>query len=180
MKNCYQEKQRNAGRPICLGLFIISFSAAIYGIIDALTSASITRTIILFGAALFYLAIAMLMAMNYLEISRKYELSPDGITLVYPFHYTTKYSWEEIGEVAICHMHFSTRSRDAQYQTFIRIVVGEEKNGPSKGYGVWADSLYSTTHFLQVINIVFTEEHHAEFQSTCPFEIKDYRNMKRY
>ena len=112
-------------------------------------------------------------------IRREYAISKEGITLRYPFRYTVMHSWDEISEIGICNVHYTTRG-PVEYLMVIRCVIGEEKSGPAKGHGWWADSFYSAMHFRKIITILYSEERLEEFKQVCPFEIIDYRGIKRH
>ena len=124
------------------------------------------------------LSVACFMLMAYLEIRREYAISNEGITLSYPFHFVIMHTWDELSEIGICNVHYTTRG-SIEYLTVIRCVIGEENNGPAKGHGWWADSFYSAIHFRKIINIVFSEERIEEFRQICPIEIVDYRGIKQ-
>lgn len=179
MKYCFHYHSYREGEESSLGLSALFLFFCLEGIFMLLTAQSFGQGVAgmfltVLGASLTYS-----MLITYLEICRKYCVSVDGITLLYPFKYTVFHPWSEISEIGICNIHYNHRN-PVTYMVAIRIVIGEEKNGPSKGYGPWAESYYSARHFRTIVSILHSDERLKEFEDVCPLEIIDYRGIKRY
>lgn len=179
MQYCYDHSYHRQLEGITIGLAGLFLFIILEGIYNLFQFVSIIHSVIYSGVIIFGVVFFSIASMEYLAISRKYRITEFGIIIQYPLGITVKYSWDILSEVGVCKVHYTTRG-SFSYLTVIRCVVGEEKNGPSKGYGRWADSLYSTIHFNKVVVILYTEERHKEFNSICPLDVIDYRGIKRY
>ena len=178
MNYCYHLNRYREQEGIGLGLSVLFWYIFIHWTYALFLAQTLIQGIICVLGMLFGFAFGCLMIMAYLEICRKYTISESGITLEYPFHFTVHHSWDEIGEIGICNVHYTTRG-PVEYLTAIRCVVGNERNGPSKGQGWWADSYYSVIHFRSIITIIYSEERLEEFKSACFSKIIDYRSIKK-
>ena len=179
MNYCYHFNRYRGQEGIGLGLSALFWYIFIYWTYALFQAQSLMQGIVCVLGMLLGLAFGCLMIMGYLEICRKYTITETGITLEYPFHVTVHHPWDEIGEIGICNVHYTTRG-PIEYLTAIRCVVGNEKNGPNKGYGWWADSFYSVIHFRRIITIIFSDERLEEFKRVCPAAIIDYRNIRKH
>ena len=179
MNYCYHFQRYRDQEGISLGLSALFFYFFIEWTCSLFRVQTFIQGIICVLGMIFGLGFGCIMVMAYLEICRKYSISEAGITLIYPLKFTVTYSWNEISDLGICKVHYTTRG-PVEYLTAIRCVVGNERNGPSKGYGWWADSFYSVIHFSRIITILYSEARVEEFKKVCPLEIIDYRNIKRY
>lgn len=179
MYYCYHGIQYREQEGICLGLSALFLYIFLEWAVSLVQAHSFLHGVICVFGMIFGLVFGLVMIMAYLEICRRYMVTESGIKLIYPFNYVVAHSWDEISEIGICKVHYTTRG-PVEYLTAIRCVVGGEKKGPSKGHGWWADSLYSAIHFRRVITIVYSEERVEEFRKLCPFEVIDYRNIKYY
>lgn len=137
----------------------------------------VQKIVYLFAAsiAIFFFIFSLL---SYFFLARKYIVTDTSITIRYPFYIQNEYQWADIREIGICKVHYT--SKGFNYDTVLRCVVGEERNGPSKGYGFWANELYSAFHLRKVIIIRYSEYRQSELQSAYPGEIIDYRGIRRY
>lgn len=179
MSYCYHLYRYREQEGISLGLsalFLYIFLEWTYSLFRVQT---LIQGIVCVLGMMFGLAFSCIMIMAYLEICRKYTISESGITLEYPFHFTVYHPWSEISEIGICNVHYTTRG-PVEHLTAIRCVVCNEKNGPSKGHGWWADSFYGVIHFRVIITIIYSDERMIEFNRICPMEIIDYRSIKRH
>lgn len=172
----YRYREQEGGSLGLSALFLYIFLEWTYALFQVQT---LIQGMVCVLGMLFGLAFGCIMIMAYLEICRKYTVSETGITLKYPLKLTVHHSWNEISEIGICNVHYTTRG-PVEHLTAIRCVVGVENNGPSKGYGWWADSYYSVIHFRRIITIIYSDERLEEFVRVCPLEIVDYRSIKRY
>ena len=110
---------------------------------------------------------------------RRYSLSENGLTIIYPFGIKKVYSWEVFNEIALCKVHYASAS--TAHKLAIRCVVGEEKRGPKQaivGKERWATMEYEVVHFGKVITIYYSDDRYNEFKSVCPIEITDYRHLE--
>lgn len=179
MNYCYHYNRYREGEGVSLGLVALFFYIFLDGTISLFNASTWGQCIVSILIMLFGLSFSCIMGCVYLEVCRKYTITHDGLVLVYPFNFTVTHTWEDLSEIAVCKVHYTTRG-PTEYMTAIRCVVGEEKNGPSKGYGWWADSLYSAIHFRKIITIIYSDERLDEFKTMCPLDIADYREMRRY
>ena len=104
--------------------------------------------------------------------SRKYTLSKEGIAVAYIPKLAKLIPWGSISEVAICKMHYHTKTG---WETVIRIAAGSELEGPSHGEGKWNQITYSITYQDRIIIIDYSEAKLEEFKAVCPLPIRDYR-----
>ena len=112
--------------------------------------------------------------------SRKYSVTEDGVVLQYFGKIKTLYSWDSVRTIEISKINYTTRSAPVSYQTVLRLVTFDEKNGPRKGYGFWATAPYTMFHWRSIITISYTEDRYQEFLDVCPEKVVDYRYIKRY
>ena len=120
----------------------------------------------------FYLLVFTMFAVWLIWKLRKYRLDKDGITVAYFQAFPRKIPWDAVSEVAVCRVHYSTRSG---WETAIRVVVWAEYGGPSKGDGPWSYEQYSLFNHRRIIIINYTEEKLQEFIDLCPLTVVDYR-----
>lgn len=179
MQYCYNFSRYREQEWQALGLTVIFLYMFLECAYSLFRIRNLLQGIVCVGGMAFSFGFSLIMLMAYLEIYRKYSISQEGITLSYPFSITVTHTWRELSEIGICKVHYTTRG-PVEYLTAIRCVIGEEKNGPKNGHGLWADSYYSIIHFRKIITIIYSEERLAEFKQVCPFEIIDYRGIKRH
>lgn len=179
MDYCYHYYRYREGEGISLGLAALFFYIFLDGSLSLFSAHTLAQIIIDVIIMAFGLTFACIMFFAYLEISRKYAITQTGLVLKYPFNFTVTHPWCELSEIGICKVHYTTRG-PVEYLTAIRCVIGEEKNGPRKGHGWWADSFYSVIHFRKVITIIYSEDRLEAFNTVCPLEIIDYRGLRRY
>lgn len=175
---CFDSVEDMQSQQMALGF--IPFCAL--GVVGALVEAILAPGIL---GKIFFLCLLplpgyflVISVRGYLLYSRRYLVSEDGIIVKYPFLPETLYPWDSISEIGICKVHYALRG--CHFLTAIRCVIGEEKNGPHKGYyGSWASEFYSMRHLRNVIIISYADYRAAELQKYYPKQIKDYRWIKR-
>lgn len=181
MDYCYPGYRYREGEGISLSLAAVFLYVFLDGVVSLVKTQRLIEGIVWLGMMAFALSFCCLMLMAYLEVCRKYSVTKEGFVLHYPFHFTVVHSWDELGEIGICKVHYPNRGRPPlPYTIAIRCVVGEEKKGPRNGYGWWASSFYSAVHFRKIITIVYTEDRLEEFKKACPLKIIDYRGIRRF
>lgn len=110
---------------------------------------------------------------------RKYEISPEGIYIKFPFKAKQLHRWSEFSEIALCKVHYAQQSDF--HRAAIRCVIGREEGGPKrarKANEKWAFASYEYRKYKQIISIYYTEERYEEFRALCPLPIKDYRHLR--
>ncbi len=108
---------------------------------------------------------------------RKYQASPSGLMIYYPFGIKKLYSWEAFGSVCVTKVDFRTRLDDPDFEVWIRFAVGKEHNGPGvcdHSWARWKNPSYYITRAYKIIQIQYTKDRFQEIQQVCPFEIPDY------
>ena len=111
--------------------------------------------------------------------ARKYKVCADGILLVYPFGAKRLYRWSEFSEIALCKIHFASRS--TAHICAIRCALSSKTCVPKNATSarkVWATMIYEVRHFRQLFSIYHTPERYAEFLTLCPLPIKNYESLK--
>lgn len=179
MNYCYHYNRYRGQEKICLGvsaLFGLMFCGWAVSLFRAstVTAGAVSALVMLVSLGLVWITV-----MAYLEMCRKYSVSEAGLTVIYPFGIKVTYAWNALSEIGLCKVHY-TGADPVEYLAAIRCVVGEERNGPAKGYGWWADSLYGVFRFRKIITVTYTAERLDEFRQMCPFEITDYRYIRHY
>ncbi len=127
---------------------------------------------------LFSIVFVLALLWSYIT-SRKYQIDEHGITVRYPFGIRRKYPWSAISEVAICKIHYASKS--ASHAVGIRCAIGSESCVPSNAKSAredWTSMTYEIMHFWKLITVYYTKERLEEFEKYYPSEIKDYRSLR--
>jgi len=175
MKYCRTQDGRNAFL-IATSVIFLTFVILVIHLRNLLRNTSETDYGWFFSFAVFsivfFIVLLLVMCVILLWKHRKYELHEEYISVAYFTKLPKLIPWENISEVAVCRVHFSTRGG---WDTVIRIVVGHEKCGPREGYGPWSYQRYSLLHQNRIIIIDYTETKMKELADICPLPIRDYR-----
>lgn len=111
--------------------------------------------------------------------ARKYMVSSEGLTIVYPFGIKKHYAWSAFSEIALCKIHYASGSAD--HILGIRCAIGTETCVPKDAAAAreqWSTMAYELKHFRNLVSIYYTPERYTEFTDNCPYPIKDYRALK--
>lgn len=111
--------------------------------------------------------------------ARKYRINESGLVLRYPFGKEKPYPWEQLYEVALCKVHYASKSD--KHILAIRCALREEVDGPKNAKTAresWQSMSYEFLHHKTVVSIYYTPERFSEFQQLCPYDITDYRDLK--
>lgn len=130
--------------------------------------------------------VAMIWAISsYCLYSREYSVDSKGIKIKILKKHILQYSWDDVSEISICDINLATKS--LAYDMAIRIVIGDEKNGPSNprctrsvinGIEHWRDQSYEIKHLRQVISVIYSDDRFREIKLLSGKEIKDYRTRR--
>lgn len=120
-----------------------------------------------------------LSALCFLITMRKYCVSAKGLQVKYPLCRSILYSWDEISDVGICNVHYSSRG-PLRHEVVLRLVIGTEKKGPKKGMGSWVTWGYELLHLKKVITLEYNSQRLLELEKFSPQGVNDYRQIKRY
>lgn len=175
MKYCwsYVDDQVGLASP-ALGVFCVLCTASILR--EAMQSVAPLKYLLIAGAV--FLPILTISFVVSFVCARRYQIDSNGMTIIYPFGITSRYSWEDFSEVALCKVHYASASN--AHIVAIRCVVGEEKRGPrtaSVAKETWSRPEYEILHFRRIISIYKTDARISEFHRLCPHPLKDYRNL---
>ena len=128
--------------------------------------------------------------LGYIELSdikqrySRYRMDDTGITMFYMWNKEKHYMWDEVDEISVCDVYHSN-SFSGIYTLVIRIVIGEEPNGPRNpkckknmfGYEKWRKNIYTYRHMNNIILLEYSEEKYLEIKNISGKEIKDYRKV---
>lgn len=112
-------------------------------------------------------------------VSRRYHVTPSGITIYYPLRIKKHFYWDQFSEIALCKIHYASASN--KHILAIRCVIGTEKRGPRQAVVAkekWTTPEYEIIHHRQIISIFFTPDRIAEFHRFCPHPLADYRHLE--
>lgn len=121
----------------------------------------------------------------YMIESRAYKVDIEGITLCYLKKIYVKHLWDDISEISVCDVHHATKG--PAFDMIIRVVIGDEKNGPSNqrcsinpfsGREHWRSDVYDLKHFRQVVTIEYEKQRLQQIKQMSNKEIKDYRTRR--
>ena len=187
MNKCWHSKKiRRTNGVGCI--FSILFSALIIGVFLSIDDKTVffetpllfVNWIMAFSLAALYLGASFFLYLIY--ISREYCVAEEYLLLQNFKNKVHKYLWEEVSEISICDIHHA--SKGYLHEKVIRIVIGEERNGPTNpkcprkmGSSLerWRSASYSFIHCRNIILIEYSEEKLNQIQCVYKKEIKDYK-----
>lgn len=111
--------------------------------------------------------------------ARKYQVSNDGLTIIYPFGIKHHYAWYEFCEIALCKIHYAPGS--SKHILSLRCAVASDQSVPKNAALArewWSSMGYELIHFRKLITIYYTDERFDEFGKCCPVAIKDFRHLR--
>lgn len=185
----YSKKRRVENNLACIVLLICAVFMLRYlvfnGVVRMVISGEIDSFIVLILWAwqlvfVFWMVNAGVL-IHLVFTDRAYDAMEEGVC-VRNLKKVWKYFWDEISEIAVCDVHHATRSY--AHDKVIRIVIGQEKNGPMNpkcscnivnGVEHWREASYSLRHCRKIILIEYSEERLKHIEEVYKRKIKDYR-----
>lgn len=183
MGTCYYSRRR-LNNFCCIGLMVYALFAA--GIDIYWNIVDLRKTGVEFvDIGLWLISFCLIKASVFYYLifsSRAYKVMEKGIFIRNFKRKVIEYSWDEISEISICDVHHASKS--LYHEKVIRVVIGNEKNGPSNlkcpcnllnGRERWRNASYGLRHYKKIILIEYSEERLNQIQTVSKKEIKDYR-----
>ena len=109
---------------------------------------------------------------------REYKITDTGMYIRDFMKKSAFYEWDTMKEIAICKVHYNHRA-PYQYDIVIRCVVGNERIGPSEGFGAWQSILYEAVHKKDIVCIDFDEQIQHTIENKSGKCIVDYRHLAK-
>lgn len=139
---------------------------------------SVATSIIALFSIVFSALILVGAILLFLLNTRKFRITKDGLQIRYITGTVCSYGWDEISEIGICKVRYAAKDI-SRYKTVLRCVIGNEENGPSHGYGSWATEIYELLHFRKIVTISYTQMRLEDICAVCPFDVIDYRYIRK-
>ena len=171
MKKCYFSKKHQISTTVSFILFIVmgfvTIGTGIYILFIEPESAYVSVKLFILAVGFFLLSF-----LCYAAYGREYSVSESGIAIFYFRRFKVEHPWSQIGQISVCDINYAAKA-DNVFDIVIRVVVGEEKDGPASNlasipYGrhiKWRQMEYNMMHFKTIINIEYTRERLEEIQT---------------
>lgn len=119
--------------------------------------------------------------LDVLQKNQKYAVNENGICIESLLRKRRTYRWDEVGEISVCDVYHAREQ--SIYHFVIRIVIGEEPEGPRNpnckrnlfGYEKWRKAGYGRYRMNRILLIEYSEEKYIEIAKMSNMEIRDYR-----
>lgn len=174
MKKClYSRRRRNIKVFGLVGFLVLGAVNAIPSTITLLNNLTATFSTII--TCLLWLAIGLgfvvLAVLSYFEDDQEYFVNSWGITVYYNKSCRISYSWEDIQSICVCDIDHAAKDYNV-FTVVIRLVHGEEKNGPFSenqqldlsGLERWRSYEYNILHRKNVIIVEYSDERLKEIE----------------
>lgn len=106
---------------------------------------------------------------------RKFRIAEEGLIIQDLLRKPALYKWQDIVEIGICKVRYSSKGAPYYFDTVLRCVTREEKKGPGEGFGAWQGELYEAIHMATIISIDYDQKILEELQSKKI--VTDYRHL---
>ena len=133
MEPCYNDKKHIRSVHQLLFFALVCF----FGVVIATLTGRKNELRYWIGCGLLLVgtgAYLCLSVLCFLLTMRKYSVSREGIRIQYPLCKPVFYPWEQISDIGICNVHYTTKG-PLRHQVVLRIVIGPEERARRREWG---------------------------------------------